>query len=159
MESMSCPLTPKSHSLISPREFTRMLEGLTSERETHAVYLGEHGGQVFNRKHRRANCCRGSVHVLCCELVCYNISFHHSCVQHWVQQSSNVYIWSGESDQYSASSWLKHTHAFKGLVQGETLSYWQSGVLSTFTQVQFWGTCTKAWSQSAKYQILQEIQN
>lgn len=30
MESMSCPLTPKSQSLISPREFTRMLEGLTS---------------------------------------------------------------------------------------------------------------------------------
>lgn len=30
MESMSWPLTPKSHSLISPREFTRMLEGLTS---------------------------------------------------------------------------------------------------------------------------------
>lgn len=31
---MSCPLTPKSHSLISPREFTKMLEGLTSEWET-----------------------------------------------------------------------------------------------------------------------------
>jgi hypothetical protein len=30
MESMSCPLTPKSQSLISPRELTRMLEGLTS---------------------------------------------------------------------------------------------------------------------------------
>lgn len=30
MESISCPLTPKSQSLISPREFTRMLEGLTS---------------------------------------------------------------------------------------------------------------------------------
>lgn len=30
MESMSWPLTPKSHSLISPREFTRMLEGFTS---------------------------------------------------------------------------------------------------------------------------------
>lgn len=30
MESMSWPLTPKSHSLISPRELTRMLEGLTS---------------------------------------------------------------------------------------------------------------------------------
>lgn len=33
MESMSCPLTPKSQSLISPREFTRMLEGLTSAGE------------------------------------------------------------------------------------------------------------------------------
>ena len=30
MESMSCPLTPKSHSLISPRELTRMLDGFTS---------------------------------------------------------------------------------------------------------------------------------
>lgn len=30
MESMSWPLTPKSHSLISPLEFTRMLEGFTS---------------------------------------------------------------------------------------------------------------------------------
>lgn len=30
MESMSWPLTPKSHSLISPRELTRMLEGFTS---------------------------------------------------------------------------------------------------------------------------------
>lgn len=30
MESMSWPLTPKSHSLISPRELTSMLEGLTS---------------------------------------------------------------------------------------------------------------------------------
>ena len=30
MESMSCPLTPKSQSLISPRLFTRMLDGLTS---------------------------------------------------------------------------------------------------------------------------------
>lgn len=30
MESISCPLTPKSHRLISPREFTKMLEGLTS---------------------------------------------------------------------------------------------------------------------------------
>lgn len=30
MESISCPLTPKSQSLISPREFTKMLEGLTS---------------------------------------------------------------------------------------------------------------------------------
>lgn len=35
MESMSCPLTPKSHSLISPREFTRMLEGLTSNGRGH----------------------------------------------------------------------------------------------------------------------------
>ena len=30
MESMSWPLTPKSHSLISPRELTRMLDGFTS---------------------------------------------------------------------------------------------------------------------------------
>ena len=30
MESISCPLTPKSHSLISPREFTRMFDGFTS---------------------------------------------------------------------------------------------------------------------------------
>lgn len=30
MESINWPLTPKSHSLISPREFTRMLEGFTS---------------------------------------------------------------------------------------------------------------------------------
>lgn len=30
MESMSCPLTPKSHNLISPRELTRMLDGFTS---------------------------------------------------------------------------------------------------------------------------------
>ena len=33
MESMSCPLTPKSQSLISPRLFTRMLDGLTSVEE------------------------------------------------------------------------------------------------------------------------------
>lgn len=31
MESMSWPLTPKSHSLISPLELTRMLDGFTSE--------------------------------------------------------------------------------------------------------------------------------
>jgi hypothetical protein len=30
MESINCPLTPKSQILISPREFTRMFEGLTS---------------------------------------------------------------------------------------------------------------------------------
>lgn len=30
MESISCPLTPKSQSLISPLEFTKMLDGLTS---------------------------------------------------------------------------------------------------------------------------------
>lgn len=39
MESMSCPLTPKSHSLISPREFTRMLDGLTSETGNTTVFL------------------------------------------------------------------------------------------------------------------------
>lgn len=31
MESISCPLTPKSQILISPRELTNILEGLTSE--------------------------------------------------------------------------------------------------------------------------------
>lgn len=31
MELMSCPLTPKSHSLISPLELTRMFDGFTSE--------------------------------------------------------------------------------------------------------------------------------
>ena len=30
MELMSCPLTPKSHSLISPLELTKILDGLTS---------------------------------------------------------------------------------------------------------------------------------
>lgn len=30
IESISCPLTPKSQSLISPLEFTKMLDGLTS---------------------------------------------------------------------------------------------------------------------------------
>lgn len=30
IESMSCPLTPKSHNLISPRELTSMFEGFTS---------------------------------------------------------------------------------------------------------------------------------
>ena len=30
MESINCPLTPKSHSLISPWEFIRMLDGFTS---------------------------------------------------------------------------------------------------------------------------------
>ena len=29
-ELISCPLTPKSHNLISPLEFTRMFDGLTS---------------------------------------------------------------------------------------------------------------------------------
>lgn len=33
IELISCPLTPKSHSLISPLELTRMLEGFTSIRE------------------------------------------------------------------------------------------------------------------------------
>lgn len=33
MESMSWPLTPKSHNLISPLEFTSMFEGLTSVKE------------------------------------------------------------------------------------------------------------------------------
>lgn len=33
MELMSCPLTPKSHSFISPLELTRMLDGFTSMRE------------------------------------------------------------------------------------------------------------------------------
>ena len=33
MELMSCPLTPKSQSLISPLEFTRMFDGFTSVRE------------------------------------------------------------------------------------------------------------------------------
>ena len=33
MELMSCPLTPKSQSLISPLEFTRMLDGFTSVKE------------------------------------------------------------------------------------------------------------------------------
>lgn len=57
MESMSCPLTPKSQSLISPREFTRMLEGLTSagegtkkRRELTQVDQGEGGGSAFYRQ-------------------------------------------------------------------------------------------------------------
>ena len=37
IESISCPLTPKSHILISPREFTRMFDGFTSETNTHQV--------------------------------------------------------------------------------------------------------------------------
>ena len=30
MESINCPLTPKSHNLISPRELTKMFDGFTS---------------------------------------------------------------------------------------------------------------------------------
>ena len=30
IESISWPLTPKSHSFISPRELTKMLDGFTS---------------------------------------------------------------------------------------------------------------------------------
>ena len=30
IESISCPLTPKSHNLISPLELTSMFEGFTS---------------------------------------------------------------------------------------------------------------------------------
>jgi hypothetical protein len=30
IESINCPLTPKSHSFISPDEFIRIFEGLTS---------------------------------------------------------------------------------------------------------------------------------
>lgn len=33
MESINCPLTPKSQIFISPREFTSILEGLTSATE------------------------------------------------------------------------------------------------------------------------------
>lgn len=32
MESINCPLTPKSQSLISPRVLTSILDGLTSEK-------------------------------------------------------------------------------------------------------------------------------
>lgn len=46
MESMSWPLTPKSHSLISPREFTRMLEGLTS------AWQSREGGQLSCQRAR-----------------------------------------------------------------------------------------------------------
>lgn len=46
MESMSCPLTPKSHSLISPRELTRMLEGFTSKGRAGA---GERGAWPARR--------------------------------------------------------------------------------------------------------------
>lgn len=43
MESMSWPLTPKSHSLISPRELTRMLEGLTSaDKQEEVMRSGTH---------------------------------------------------------------------------------------------------------------------
>ena len=38
MESISCPLTPKSHILISPREFTRMFEGFTSDTDRVVTY-------------------------------------------------------------------------------------------------------------------------
>lgn len=48
MESMSCPLTPKSHSLISPRELTRMLEGLTSERDVEDLEVSRQQGTERN---------------------------------------------------------------------------------------------------------------
>ena len=37
IESISCPLTPKSHILISPPEFSRMLDGLTSTKRERRV--------------------------------------------------------------------------------------------------------------------------
>lgn len=39
IESISCPLTPKSQSLISPLEFTKMLDGLTSGKNEQIVYI------------------------------------------------------------------------------------------------------------------------
>ncbi len=40
MESISCPLTPKSQILISAREFTRILDGFTSEKQpSHTFYI------------------------------------------------------------------------------------------------------------------------
>lgn len=39
MESISWPLTPKSHNLISPLEFTSMFDGLTSVREKTKTFL------------------------------------------------------------------------------------------------------------------------
>ena len=35
MEFMSWPLTPKSHSFISPLELTKIFDGFTSVREWH----------------------------------------------------------------------------------------------------------------------------
>ena len=49
MELMSCPLTPKSHSLISPLEFTRMLDGFTSVRERCVCVWWRGGGCVQNK--------------------------------------------------------------------------------------------------------------
>lgn len=61
MESMSWPLTPKSHSLISPRELTRMLEGLTSaDKQSRRCVQGHVGGQETPAPpaiRRRSNSC------------------------------------------------------------------------------------------------------
>ena len=46
IESMSCPLTPKSHSLISPSEFMRILEGLTS---SIIIFVSFHIKNVFEK--------------------------------------------------------------------------------------------------------------
>lgn len=35
IESINCPLTPKSHSFISPREFTKIFDGFTSVEQKH----------------------------------------------------------------------------------------------------------------------------
>ena len=72
IESISCPLTPKSHSLISPRELTRMLDGFTS--------TGTHPSQVFlsevHPTHHRYN------HHRCTPITGVSVRgtpYHHRC--------------------------------------------------------------------------------